>query len=69
MSWQAKLINAFIPISKSHGVVLQLVLHWEILAGNGMAKFHLGSSLVVVYEVKSAQLVQKEPTWAWSSLL
>lgn len=26
-----------------------------------MAKFHLGSGLVLVYEIKSAQLVQKEP--------
>lgn len=37
VSWQAKLINAFIPVSK--GPVLQLVLRWEILAGDVMANF------------------------------
>lgn len=36
VSWHTKLINAFIPISKGHGAVLQLVLHWDIPAG--MAK-------------------------------
>lgn len=36
VSWHTKIINAFIPVSKGHGAVLELVLHWEIPAG--MAK-------------------------------